>query len=177
VTGVRPVGRDDGIKVVIDYREPPEFIALSEKAKALYDTGMMNAKIATELGCARSYVTKLLKYWFESRGLVMLDGRSRRASLKQKHVEPPLYQQIADEVMVLYQQKMLLQDIADMLKVDRNTVTSAICWWHQVRGLPVPDGRTRRKELEVKTSPRPENQVPEQPNAPPEGQAKGEARR
>ena len=76
-TGVRPLGRDDGIEVVIDYREPPEFIALSEKAKAMYDNGMMNARIAKELGCARNYVTKLLKYWFESRGLVMPDGRPR----------------------------------------------------------------------------------------------------
>ena len=121
-----------------------------------------------------NYVTKLLKYWFESRGLVMPDGRSRRASLTQKHFEPPLYQEIADKVMVLYQQKMLLQNIADTLKVDRNTVTSAIRWWHKVRGLPIPDGRTRRKELEVKTSPRPENQASEQPNAPPEDQAEGE---
>ena len=123
VTGVRPLGRDDGVEVTIDYREPPEIIALSEKAKALYDTGMMNAQIAKELGCARSRVTKLLKYWFESRGLVMPDGRGRRASLKQKHMEPPLYQQIADEVMVMYRQEKLLQDIADTLKVDRNTVT------------------------------------------------------
>ena len=79
--------------------------------------------------------------------------------------------------MVLYRQKKLLQDIADTLKVDRNTVTSAIRWWHEVRGLPIPDGRTRRKELEVKTLPRPENQASEQPNAPPEDQAEGETGR
>ena len=130
-TGVRPLGRDDGIEVVIDYREPPEFIALSEKAKAMYDSGMMNAQIAKELGCARNYVTKLLKYWFESRGLVMPDGRGRRASLKQKHLEPPLYQRIAEPVMELYRQGKLLQDIANTLNVDHNTVTAAIRWWHE----------------------------------------------
>lgn len=172
VTGVRPLGPDDGVEVTIDYREPPEFIALSEKAKVLYDMGMMNAQIAKELGVARNYVTKLLKYWFESRSLTMPDGRSRRASLKQKHMEPPLYQQIADEVMVLYHQGKLLQDIADKLGVDRNTVTSAVRWWHEVRGLPVPDGRTRRQELDVKTSPKSESQDSEHPNTPPEGDEK-----
>ena len=174
VTGVRPLGRDEGIEVVIDYREPPAFIAQSEKAKALYDTGMMNAKIAIELGCARNYVTKLLKYWFESRGLVMPDGRSRRGELQQKHLEPPLYQRIADEVMVLFQCEMLLQDIADTLAIDRNTVTSAIRWWHEVRGLPVPDGRTRRKGLDVKTSPKAKGQGPNQPGSPPEGPSDGD---
>ncbi len=167
VTGVRPLENEDGIEVVIDYCEPPEIIALSEKAKALYDAGMMNARIAKELGRARSYVTKLLKYWHESRGLVMPDGRSRRATLTQKHMEPPPYQQIADDVMRRYQQKMLLQDIADAFKVDRNTITAVIRWWHESRGLPVPDGRARRKELDVKTSPKNGNPPAEsQPDAP-----------
>ena len=124
VTGVRPLGGDEGIEVIIDYREPPAFIAQSEKAKTLYDQGMMHAQIARDLGCARSYVTKLLKYWFESRGLEMPDGRGRRAVSSRSTSRPPLYQQIADQVMVLYQQKMLLQDIADTLKVDRDTVTT-----------------------------------------------------
>lgn len=174
VTGVRPLGADDGIEVVIDYREPPALVAQSEKAKALYDTGMMNAMIAKELGCARNYVTKLLTYWFESRGLVMPDGRSRRADLRQKHLEPPLYQQIAKEVMELYRKGKLLQDIADTLHVDRNTVTSAIRWWHEVHGLPIPDGRERRKELDIKTTPKPDTPDSEQQDQPPEEQPEGD---
>ena len=47
---------------------------------------------------------------------------------------------------------MLLGDIAEQLGCDRNTVTSAIRYWHEERELPVPDGRTRRKDLEVKSS-------------------------
>jgi len=80
---------------VIDFRKIPEIESLSERAKELYDQGLMNAQIAEVLGRARSYVTKLLKHWFESRGLAMPDGRSRRATLRQKHVDPPLYQTIA----------------------------------------------------------------------------------
>ncbi len=137
---------------LIAFREPPQLEVLSERAKELYDQGLMNAQIAKALGRARSYVTKLLKHWFESRGRTMPDGRSRRAKLKQKHVEPPLYERIADDAMALYKRKRLLQDIADALHVDRNTVTAAIRWWHEARDLPVPDGRTRRKDLEAKTS-------------------------
>lgn len=143
---------DHSEEIVIDFREPPEIESLSERAKQLYDQGVMNAQIAKELGCARNYVTKLLKFWFESRGLKMPDGRSRRSTLQQKHLEPPVYQQIADEAMALYQQGMLLQDVANTLQVDRNTITAVIRWWHETRGLPVPDGRTRRKDLDVKTS-------------------------
>jgi DNA-binding MarR family transcriptional regulator len=151
-----PASGDRGEEIVIDFREPPEIEALSERAKQLYDEDLMNAQIAKRLGCSRSRVTALLKFWFESRGLVMPDGRSRRATLKQKHLDPPLYQKIAEEAMELYRQKKLLEDIAHQLGCDRNTVTAAIRWWHEVRGLPVPDGRTRRKELNQQTSPKPD---------------------
>ena len=56
-------------EIVIDFREPQEIEALSERAKELYDEGKMNAEIAEELGCSRSRLTKILKHWFESRGL------------------------------------------------------------------------------------------------------------
>jgi site-specific DNA recombinase len=140
--------------IVIDFVDPNPLDQKSEEAKLLYDQGVMNAEIAQRLGCSRSQVTKLLKHWFESRGLTMPDGRSRRGTLTKKHLEPPVYQKIADEAMVFYQRGMLLGDIAEQLECDRNTVTSAVRWWHEQRGLPVPDGRTRRKELDVKSSPK-----------------------
>ena len=141
-----------GKEIVIDFREPLEIEALAERAKELYDQGMMNALIAKQLGCSRKRVTEILKYWFESRGLKMPDGRSRRSSLMKKHVEPPLYQTIADEVVQLYQKGELLQCIAEQISLDPHTVVAAVKWWHEERGLPVPDGRTRRKSLDRKTS-------------------------
>jgi len=153
-TDADAVSDSDGLveEIVIDFREPSEIEALSEQAKKLYDEGMPNAEIAEHLGCSRSRLTAILKHWFKSRSLKMPDGRSRRASLKKKHLEPPLYQEIADDVMCLYNQDVFMQDIADQLNVDRNTVTSAVRWWHESRGLPIPDGRTRRKRLNRKTS-------------------------
>lgn len=149
-------GRVD--EIVIDFREPPAIAALSERAKQLYDEGWMHAQIAKELGCARSRVTAVLRYWFESRGLTMPDGRSRRGTLRQQHLQPPRYQQMAEEVMELWQQGMLLQEIAERCHVDRNTITTAVRWWHQEQGLPVPDGRTRRKDLKFKCSAKQENE-------------------
>jgi hypothetical protein len=77
----------------------------------------------------------------------MPDGRTRRSQLNVKHTDPPLYQQLAGKVMELFNQGYLLQDIATAVDCDRNTVTAVIKFWYQSRGLPVPDGRTRRKSL------------------------------
>ena len=43
-------------------------------------------------------------------------------------------------------------EIAEHLHCDRNTVTKAMKFAYQSRGLPVPDGRTRRKSLDRKVS-------------------------
>lgn len=52
-----------------------------------------------------------------------------------------------DAVMKLFEQKLKLGQIADVLEIDRNTVTSSVKYWHEQRELPLPDGRTRRKSL------------------------------
>ncbi len=49
--------------------------------------------------------------------------------------------------MKLFRQKVKYGKIAIALNIDRNTVTSSVKYWHEQRGLPVPDGRTRRKSL------------------------------
>ena len=66
-----------------------------------------------------------------------------------------MYQRISDEVKRLYDEGLLLGEIASQLKCDINTVTSAVAFWHESRGLGVPDGRARRKTLDRKVSKRP----------------------
>lgn len=70
--------------------------------------------------------------------------------------------------MVRHRQGMLLQEIAAELHVDRNTVTAAVRYSHESRGIPVPDGRRRRRDLEVKTSPKEEKEVSDLRDDPPE---------
>jgi transposase len=76
------------------------------------------------------------------------DGRKSRARLKSL----TLPEKLADTVKALMDQGLLLQEIASHLGCVHNTVTKAVKHWHRSRGLPVPDGRTRRKELNWKTS-------------------------
>lgn len=138
---------DGGEQIVIDFVDPDPLDEKAEEVKTLYDQGLLNVVIARRLKCSKSQVTKLLHHWYESRGERMPDGRTRRSCLNVKHIDPPLYQQLSAKVMELFDQGYLLQDIAAAVNHDRNTITAVISFWHQSRGLPVPDGRTRRKSL------------------------------
>jgi DNA invertase Pin-like site-specific DNA recombinase len=137
----------------VEFKEPSTLEARSEEIKALFDRGLMLAEIAQRQGLHRNQVTVALQYWYERRGLTAPDGRARRSQLKKKHLMPPPYQAVAEQAMELYRRGKLLQAIASELGLDRNTITQAIRWWHASRGLDVPDGRTRRKSLEHKTTP------------------------
>jgi DNA invertase Pin-like site-specific DNA recombinase len=137
----------DGPEVTIDYREPTAAEAWAERVKALYDAGLLIKAIAAQLGIRPNLARRALASWGERHGQGLPDGRSRRAGLAQRHLQRPRYQEIADRVMALYDRGVLLGDIATALRCDRNTVTKAVAHWHAARGLPVPDGRTRRKSL------------------------------
>jgi hypothetical protein len=107
------------------------------------------------LGCKRTEnctairtVSPSLRHWHESRGLAVPDGRLRRSQMQRKHTTPPPFQQIGDQVMGLFNQDLLYDEIAAQIPCDVNTVTKAIRFWHVSRGLPVPDGRARRARIE-----------------------------
>lgn len=140
-------------EIVIDYRRPDPNEEDSEVAWALYQEGKMNTEIRAVLKCSRSRVAKLIRQAAEARGEVVEDGRTRRSKLSKKHLEPPMYQQIAERAVALWNDSDLLIDqIATELNVDRNTITHAVAYWHKLHNLPVPDGRTRRKRLSQKSS-------------------------
>jgi len=151
-------------EITLDFVRANPLDARCEKAKALWDENLPNLEIAERLGCSRSMVTKLLKHWSRVHGVELPDGRSRRGQLPPNPDALPLYQQLAEPVMELVRRNKELGDIAAALGHDRNTVTKAIRFWHESRGLPVPDGRTRRKSL-----PRPEEK--EQAERPDDGES------
>jgi len=66
-------------------REAPLFERIARTAKELYDEGKLMEEIAAELKCDRTTVRSALKFWHESRGLTMTDGRNRRKSLAVKN--------------------------------------------------------------------------------------------
>lgn len=109
-------------------------------------------EITRKLELPRGLAKKALTWWFTSRGFEVPDGRSRRQTLATKHSEPAVYQQVADAVKRLADRGLLFHEVGAMLGLDRNTITAAWAYWHTSRGLPVPDGRARRKSLERKSS-------------------------
>jgi len=145
----------EGPEVLIDYRKHSEPEQWADQAKELDDQGLLIKAIAARLGISRNLARKARACWYELRGLEVPDGRSRRATLDQKHLQAPLYQEIADQVKELFDQGLLLEEIASRLGHDRNTISSAVAFWFRSRGLPVPDGRTRRKSLDRKSAPHP----------------------
>jgi len=66
-------------------RQAPLFERIARTAKELYDEGKLIEEIAAELKCDRTTVRSALKFWHESRGLTMTDGRNRRKSLALKN--------------------------------------------------------------------------------------------
>ncbi|MHB1037331.1 MAG: recombinase family protein [Pirellulales bacterium] len=160
-TGVPVSVSEDGIEVVIDYVRPMALDEKTERAMALYHEGLPNKQIALELGCSRSGVTQLLDRAFAARGEKRPDGRKRRWTLPRDESSTPAFQRIADQVKELMDAGVLLQEIAERLGCDRDTVTHAKDYWYESRGLTAPDGRSRRKELDRKVShPRRRNSAP-----------------
>lgn len=138
--------------VVIDFIDPNPIDAKAAEARHLYDQGLPNKEIAIALDCTRSQVTKLIRHSFALAGEEMPDGRQRRALTRQD--DPPRCRQIAGEVKRMADDGLLFSEIAERQGCDRNTVTKAWAYWHESRGLAVPDGRQRRKDLERKQRPR-----------------------
>jgi DNA-binding transcriptional MerR regulator len=150
--GGAPAGTEAGEEVVLDFREPRSFEGIADRVKALFDQGVSYDDIAAELGCQRNVVTKALRHWHAQRGLPPPDGRSLRKRL----ARPSLVRGLADKAKQLWDQNLLLQEIADQLQCCQQTATQAIAHWFRSRGLEVPDGRTRRKQLPGRSSPKDE---------------------
>lgn len=138
---------DHGIDVVIDYREALSLDLEATRAKELHDRGLMSCQIAAELGCGRSCVTKLIKHWFMSRGLPVPDGRKRRATLAKKQTDPTLYEQLAEEAKIHWDEGLADVQIAARLGCSPPTVVAAVAHWHTSRGMPVPSHVERQKAL------------------------------
>lgn len=139
-------------EVIIDFRQPAQYEIESEKAKELFDQNWLMVRIAEAMGKKKSYVRKLIKYWFDSRGLPVPDGRSRRSTLIEKHRVQPIFEALFDPVQKLLEEGLLIEEIASRLDVCRHTITKVIKYLRAVRGLDIPDGRTRRKSLNRKVS-------------------------
>jgi hypothetical protein len=138
---------EPGVTEVIEFRSADNCEQQAELAKELFDQGLLLKQVAAEMKCSRSKVNRLMKLWSAIHQEQIPHGSVRRKTLAQKGTRKPLHQRLADQVMKLWQEDILLQDIAKQLSCGCHTVSAAIRHWHESRGLVVPDGRTRRKTL------------------------------
>lgn len=80
---VRGLEPPDG-RAMVGRLRPAKVKGLADRAKELWDRGLLITVIATQLGERRSTVAAAIRHWFESRGDVMPDGRTRRETLETK---------------------------------------------------------------------------------------------
>ena len=146
-----PVGEADE-SIVIDFRERLRTDEQGDQAWELYLQDIPQKEIASVVGCDRSRLTKILRHAAEKRGVELQDGRARRGKLKHGFMRT-LYEQLIEPAMDLWNQDLLMHQIADHLQVDPATATKAVKTWHERNGVPMPDGRTRRKSLKQKSAP------------------------
>ena len=64
--------------------------------------------------------------------------------------EPTETEALAEPAKALFDEGLLVKEIADRLGALPSLVAKALAHWHESRGLPVPDGRSRRKSLDRK---------------------------
>jgi hypothetical protein len=133
--------------VQIEFRDEPPWAAVADSVKAAFDRGLDYQGIAESVGCPYPWVAKALAWWHQRRGLAIPDGRS----LKSRLDRPPLAASLADGAKALWDRDVPMQDIALKLNCNRDTVTAAIAHWFATRGLAIPDGRNRRKEVRLRT--------------------------
>ncbi|QDT22427.1 recombinase family protein [Gimesia chilikensis] len=140
-------GSEHTKQISIDFIQSSRTDLQRETAKKMYDAGEPEKNIAVALKVGRTRVTTLLHEAFALLGLKKPDGRQRRWQLDDKHQKTLLHQSVAEKVMERFDRKMTYGKIAKELEIDRNVVTESVKYWHEQRGLPVPDGRSRRKNL------------------------------
>lgn len=162
---IRPLGSADlgGVQSeTLDFLDEPPQRELAVRAHELLNQGLLLKEVGAQLGLSKSNLTRLLKKATEY-GLPAVAGKARRKTLLRKQTEPAKAEQLADQVHMLSEEGLLLTEIAERLGGNRDTVTAAKAHWYRSRGLPIPDGRTRRKTLPRKSRPAPkpndDNQV------------------
>jgi hypothetical protein len=135
-------------EVLLDFIGDPEWFEFKDRILELHAKKMKHREIGKALGCPRGWVTLVLKHHAAESGMPHVDGRK----LKKRLGRLTMAMKIADQAKALMDEGWLLQEIAKKFGCCRDMITAAVKHWHSSRGLPVPDGRTRRKSLERKSS-------------------------
>jgi site-specific DNA recombinase len=135
--------------VVLDFRNLPREEEQIEDAWRLLQQGYSFTEIAVDLGVGKartSFIMALVARRYGN-GLTAKELKKRFEHLRpRRHA----YDEYIEPAMALYHDGVLIDEIATRLGTYRKMINQAIEAWHAARGLPVPDGRTRRQSLDYK---------------------------
>ncbi len=150
------LGGGEGLTVEVAFRQD---VSIAEKkadaVKELVDQGLLYTEIAARLGMERHQVRDSHRVWNARHGLPAPDdGRARRGDVPNGNMAPTKAMLLADEVKALYDRGLLLDQIAAEVGADRGTVRRALKTAFDRLGQVMPDGRNRRKTLDVKNRPK-----------------------
>jgi site-specific DNA recombinase len=132
--------------VEIDFRRIERHEEIADEVKRLWDDGMIDMEITKLFGCSRTLISSALDHWYEKRGLTRPDGRS----CKKRPAGNRKADKLQSQIMELWHQDLSVSAISEQLGCGLEIVREAVTKWHVERGLPVPDGRARRREIRLK---------------------------
>ena len=138
------------VEIVVDIRKE---VVVNQKialARQLYDQDLFENEIAKKLQAGRASVCNWIRQSFAEEGKEKPDGHQRRKRIE-KARGLHHFQQISDEVFELAEAGVLLCEIAETLKTNRDVITESLRYAYEKRGLPWLDGRARRKSLDRKS--------------------------
>ena len=138
------------VEIVVDIRKEVVVNPKIALARELYDQDLFENEIAKKLKAGRASVCNWISKSFEKEGKEKPDGYQRRKRIE-KARGLHHYQQISDEVFELAESGVLLCEIAEKLKTNRDVITESLRYAYEKRGLPWLDGRARRKSLDRKS--------------------------
>ena len=151
LTGAHIASKDGArLEIIIDFRAPKLIDEQADEAKKLWDKGLLNKLIAQEMGLLPCYITKLIHFWHDERGLPRPDNHRRRAELERKQVKTPKYKEFAAKIVGLVEEGLSDLAIGRKIGVSGFTVAKAISWSFKSRDLPVPTAVDRRRTMLAK---------------------------
>lgn len=135
----------------IDFRPPPApYEMYSDQVAELVHVGVRFKEVAQRLGIGNALVRRAWDHWHAKQGLPTPDGRG--GPFRKKDPSEVILRR-REEVVRRFQGGQLFAEIADAIGCNPCTVKKDLADWHAENGLPMPDGRHRRKGLERKARP------------------------
>ncbi|AMV19202.1 recombinase family protein [Planctomyces sp. SH-PL14] len=145
--GSEPPTDQEASPLTLDVERPSRGRTQAQEAWRLLHEGKAAKDIALELGVSRSRVTVLLQELAATNRLGLSVKQLHALARSRRAAPPKLADRLEPRVMELFREGHLIEEIATELGCSDATVHKAIANWHRTRGLAVPDGRTRRKQL------------------------------